>query len=276
MVRYETRVYYEKDSKAMGADVLIYEDSNDEPIDRILITTQSKYDELVEQISEITTDSITQEELLEIIENVSNQITINATSLGGYPADDYSKTDHSHGDIYAPKNHASTFTTYGVGSNNNYGHVKVVDNLSSTAYRDGEVLSARMGNTLNGRIDDANSKVDGVNITKFNNPTSAASMCGILLKKVGNTVFCQYNVAFNAPTDAQIRDKTDVKVSKTLIPEGFRPISTNFNSVAEYDSNNNMLLTFRNDGNIYCRGYKKTNINVYGTCFWFTDIEFFD
>ena len=72
MVKYETRIFYEKDSKAMGADVLIYEDSNDEPIDRILITTESKYDELVARVDSVTTNAIDRETLLQIINNTTN------------------------------------------------------------------------------------------------------------------------------------------------------------------------------------------------------------
>ena len=47
----------------------------------------------------------------------------------------YARADHVHkqSDIYAPKSHATTATTYGGGTASNYGHVKVSDNTSSSA-----------------------------------------------------------------------------------------------------------------------------------------------
>ncbi|GEM_PF-2522289 len=49
--------------------------------------------------------------------------------------------------VFAPKNHAENTGIYGTGNTTNYGHVRVIDNLSQTIYAP-EALSARQGNIL--------------------------------------------------------------------------------------------------------------------------------
>lgn len=51
----------------------------------------------------------------------------------------------------APTSHASTATTYGVGTSSNYGHLKVADNLTTTT--SGTALSANQGKQLKAQID---------------------------------------------------------------------------------------------------------------------------
>lgn len=50
---------------------------------------------------------------------------------------------------YAPKSHASSDTTYGVGTTTNYGHCKVENDLTAASYSDGVALSAYQGKLLN-------------------------------------------------------------------------------------------------------------------------------
>ena len=52
----------------------------------------------------------------------------------------------------APNSHASSSTTYGVGTTANYGHVKVINGLTQSAYADGEALAAYQGKVLNDAI----------------------------------------------------------------------------------------------------------------------------
>lgn len=52
----------------------------------------------------------------------------------------------------APTSHASSGTTYGIGTQTNFGHVKVVDNLNATNIN-GYALSAAQGKVLNDKID---------------------------------------------------------------------------------------------------------------------------
>lgn len=52
----------------------------------------------------------------------------------------------------APTSHASSESTYGLGSQVAYGHVKLIDSLDERAYSAGEALSAHMGGELQKRL----------------------------------------------------------------------------------------------------------------------------
>ena len=74
----------------------------------------------------------------------------------------------------APTSHASSATTYGVGTSSNYGHVKVINGLTQSSHADGTALSAYQGKVLNDAINGkANSSHEHTvsNITDF--PTLA-------------------------------------------------------------------------------------------------------
>lgn len=54
----------------------------------------------------------------------------------------------------APTNHSSSATTYGVGTSSNYGHNKVINNLTTSSHTNGYSLSAYQGKVLKDLIDD--------------------------------------------------------------------------------------------------------------------------
>lgn len=93
-----------------------------------------------------------------IATNASN-ITSNATAISGK----------------APTSHASTATTYGVGNQSNYGHCKIVDNLTATAYAAGEALGAYQGKLLNDKITTLNNSLGGLAKKKYSIGTAAPS-----------------------------------------------------------------------------------------------------
>lgn len=268
MVNYKTRIFFEPDTNSLGADVIIYSEEGDK-IDTILITSESKYNELAEQIENIDERYVDLNELTNLLANVQNELVINATKFQGFDLDHFSVVGHSHSN-YAQKSHSSSTTEYGVGSSSQYGHNKVIDNLNSSQFVAGESLSAYQGNVLKNLINQNSAAIIGESFARFNNPTSNAGTCEITLKKVGNIVFCEYHINFKSPSTANLNK--NLKVSNTNIPEGFRPAGNPYFSVAEYDSSNNMLLYFKGNGEIYCRGYKQTGVNVYGSCFWFVAI----
>jgi hypothetical protein len=266
MVNYKTRIFFEKDTNSLGADVFIYSDEGD-LIDTILITTESKYNELAEQIQNIDATYIDMAELTEVLKNTQNELVINATTFGGLTVNDFSQTGHTHSG-YAVTNHASTRNDFGLGTGSQYGHNKIIDNLTKNEFVNGEALAAHQGKVLMDAINTVNNKLVGEYVASFNNPANKATVCRITLKKIGNIVFCVYHVNYKSYT-SHIGE--DVKVSNTNIPVGFRPGYPAYFSVSEYNSNDNMLLFFDTDGKIYCRGHKKAKINVYGSCFWFID-----
>lgn len=63
----------------------------------------------------------------------------------------------------APTSHASSATTYGVGTSSNYGHCKTINNLTRSSYVNGEALSANQGKILKDLIDDTCAKGNHLN-----------------------------------------------------------------------------------------------------------------
>ena len=64
-------------------------------------------------------------------------------------------------DAKAPTNHATSSSTYGLGTTSNYGHVKTVNGLTQSSHSDGTALSAYQGKVLNDAI---SSKADASDI----------------------------------------------------------------------------------------------------------------
>ena len=59
----------------------------------------------------------------------------------------------------APISHASSTSTYGLGTTSNYGHVKIVNGLTQSAHQNGIALSAYQGKVLNdGKVDKVSGK----------------------------------------------------------------------------------------------------------------------
>lgn len=67
------------------------------------------------------------------------------------------------GGDYAPVNHASSATTYGVGSTTQYGHVKLSDNIDTQVSGSGVVLSQVGGTKINARVTQFGLAVAGIN-----------------------------------------------------------------------------------------------------------------
>ena len=61
----------------------------------------------------------------------------------------------------APQFHRSTDTTYGIGSENYYGHNKVINNLTTASYVEGESLAAYQGKVLKDAIDGKQASITG-------------------------------------------------------------------------------------------------------------------
>lgn len=155
MVNYKVRSFYEKDTGTAGADVIIYDDSGD-VVDTLLITTESTYNDLVEQLEGIDEKYLDRTDVLNILQNTSNEIVaINATMLNGQSADFYAKNNHNHDSVYAPLNHVNSLSTEGV-----VGHAKIINNVSRTSFVNGEALAAYQGKLLSDRINTMQPKLE--------------------------------------------------------------------------------------------------------------------
>lgn len=177
MVDYKTRIFYETETGMMGAEVRLYSEEG-ENIDNIVITSESKLTEIAEAILDIDDTYIDRTELTTILLNASEQLTINATRFQGYVPADFARALHSHSE-YAQINHSSPQDVYGKGTPANYGHNKLVNNLTSANYTDGEALAAYQGKVLSDKINEA-----VTNITKWEKITlsghdNVASYCNL-------------------------------------------------------------------------------------------------
>ena len=153
MVDYKTRIFYETETGMMGAEVKLYSEEG-ENIDNIVITSESKLKEIAERVLEMDDTYIDMSELTTILLNASEQLTINATRFQGYVPADFARALHSHSE-YAQINHATPQDVYGKGTPANYGHNKIINNLTSSNYIDGEALAAYQGKVLKDSIDSA-------------------------------------------------------------------------------------------------------------------------
>ena len=147
MVKFITRAYNEENNQMVGAEVVVYSEEGDN-IGSIQITTKQQFDDLIERIDGFDEVYVLKSNL----QSEVNNLTINAATLDDYSSSDFALRNHTH-DGFAITNHASNKSTYGLGSTSKYGHVTIVNNLNSSSYTDGEVLSANQGNILDSKID---------------------------------------------------------------------------------------------------------------------------
>lgn len=63
----------------------------------------------------------------------------------------------------APNNHATSQTTYGIGTTSQYGHCKVINNLTTGNATDGQALNAYQGKILNDKVSTAQNTANSAN-----------------------------------------------------------------------------------------------------------------
>lgn len=177
MVDYKTRIFYETETGMMGAEVKLYSEEG-ENIDNIVITSESKLAEIAERVLEMDDTYVDMEELTSVLLNASEQITINATRFQGYVPADFARALHSHSE-YAQINHSSPQDVYGKGTPANYGHNKLINNLTSSSYVDGEALAAYQGKVLKDAIDTAVANICKWEKITLSGHNSVASYCNL-------------------------------------------------------------------------------------------------
>lgn len=102
MVDFQARVFNEDDGKIIGAEITVYSDSGDK-LGTIDIADAETLEEMQEQLASIDETYFTEERLQEILENISENTTINATKLNGFLSSDFAKV--SQLSSYAPVSH---------------------------------------------------------------------------------------------------------------------------------------------------------------------------
>lgn len=155
MTDFETSCYYKDGKKIIGAEVRIYNDEGN-TIDRILITDAHGLEELETKLDTLDDTYIDKSELVTALtDNVidSEDINLNAKTFDGHDSSYYATAEHQHSGQFAPTQHQSTISTqYGAGTGEQYGHVKVRDDLNARNLNISEALSSHQGFVLNDRL----------------------------------------------------------------------------------------------------------------------------
>lgn len=256
MVNYKVRSFYEKDTGTAGADVIIYDDTGD-VVDTLLITTESTYNDLVEQLDGIDEKYLDRTDVLNILQNTTNEIVaINATTLNGQSADFYAKNDHNHDSVYAPKNHVDLQSSEGV-----LGHTKIINNVSRTSFVNGEALSAYQGKLLSDRINQVDKKINNWNNTSI--ATYDDQCINAYVNPDLHVVYANISDIFNYKTS-----KSNEYISTgEVVKSGYRPKRTVlFASHTPYT-----VGKIETDGKIYGKSIWKNNksdLSLYGSCWW--------
>lgn len=191
MVDYKTRIFYETETGMMGAEVKLYSEEG-ENIDNIVITSESKLKEIAEAVLEMDDNYVDMNELTTVLLNASEQLTINATRFQGYVPADFARALHSHSE-YAQINHATPQDVYGKGTTVNYGHNKIINDLTSSNYIDGEALAAYQGKVLSDKIDEAVTNLTNwtkITLSGYNN---IASYCNLYVNTALRLARLTYN-----------------------------------------------------------------------------------
>ena len=163
MTDFKVRCYHEdSEGNVIGAEVVIY--SGGDVIDEIVLVDKTKINELSEKLNQLDTTYVDNGELKEVLTNSNENNMINATLLNGLASDKFLKKDDRNSYQFSPGPHASNSTLYGAGTKEEYGHVKIVDNLNHDTYHDGEALSAKQGYMLDDKIDVLQDSLSGTKI----------------------------------------------------------------------------------------------------------------
>lgn len=158
----ESEVYYkDNNGDIIGANVLIYNDTED-LVEKIIIVEEKCFQNLKDRITSLDNTYLTREQLSEILENTGETTEINATHLNGVNSAGFALRKHTH-EEYAPKNHNSTDSKYGLGTSSEYGHCKVRNDLTAPSPVTGEALGAYQGQLLNKRLSAVESAAGTVN-----------------------------------------------------------------------------------------------------------------
>lgn len=245
MVKYKVRSFYEKDTGTAGADVIIYDDAGD-VVDTLLITTESTYNDLVEQLEGIDEKYLDRTDVLNILQNTSNEIVaINATTLNGLSADFYAKNNHNHDAVYAPLPHVNVQSTEGV-----MGHAKIINNVTRDSFVNGEALAAYQGKLLNDRINNVSSAIvdsgwNTLNVDTSNGFSHYSDGQKVQYRKIGKIVNMRGAVRNN--WNGRQVDTTGWYIG--TLPSGYRP-SHSIQAVNQGSGINRHLLEIDSDGTV--------------------------
>ena len=117
----------------------------------------------------------------------------------------------------APQFHQSTDTTYGAGTQSAYGHVKVVDNVTSSAYAAGEALAAHQGYVLKQAIDGKQASISGgASTITSSNLTANRALVSNGSGKVAVSAVTSTELGYLDGVTSAIQTQLNNKLNKTM------------------------------------------------------------
>ena len=250
MVDIKTRIFHETDKQTIGAEVIVYDDIGNK-VNSIMVTDQTQFDQLVEQLRVLDETYVTENQLLKVLSNAQGTINqINATTLNGFKDVDFAMKTHDHDDKYVGIGHAmSTAPGNYLGTGNLFGHVKVIDNLTRGNYVDGEALSARQGKILSDNINTKEPKLtdtgwDSIPLTQTSLDATEYPYC----RKYGKLVLLDFH--------AELHRKFAKSTIVFTLKSEYRPNHTLYGFA--YKVGTGDCVTF----NLYTNGDLKFNADV--------------
>lgn len=222
MVEFKSKIYYEEDNQVIGAEITVYSEEGDR-IGSIKVTNEEDYNYLVNKLDNLTEDFVS----IDNLQSEIDKLNIDSNTLNGFSSADFARHDHNHGDIYVPKSHSSI-----IADSSNYGHVKIIDNLTREDFYSGESLSAHQGKVLSDIIN--NLKND---LTTWTN--RAVGSYGTL--KINTAIRC-CRFKYNRANYSLNGDKT---LHTGVIPAAYRPTS-----VVRVPHSKNTILSVTTAGDI--------------------------
>ena len=260
------------EDNVIGAEVVAYDGNNE--VNKIILTDETLLNELIGRLDNLDAKYVDGGELKDVLLNGTSPIstkeyTINADLLNGFQSDAFLKTTDTQRFTFKPNKHDSKGAEYGLGSTTNYGHVKLIDDLTHERNVAGEVLAANQGYELKKEINTLVSKTNAVEKYRLHSRFTLVKRNGV----VQLTIDEWDGLTWLAGQLNQWKNICD-------IPEGFRPAPLIENAKHIYCPN---LFGYHlrvrinidpNDDNcnkIQIFGDGADTHNFYGTVTWITN-----
>ena len=132
----------------------------------------------------------------------------------------------------APQFHRSTDTTYGIGSENYYGHNKVINNLTTANYIEGESLAAYQGKVLKDAVDGKQASITGgASTITSSNLTASRALVSNGSGKVAVSAVTATELGYLSGAKSNIQSQIDLD-SAALVFNSWGSSSTSMTNVS--------------------------------------------
>ena len=119
-------------------------------ISEFTVSDATRLNTLIAELEKFDNKYVSYTQLIDVLLNNNSEIRINATTLNNMASDKYAKAEDLKKYSTVPTDHSSTTTSYGVGDKSEYGHLKITDDLNTTA--SDTALSATGAKKLNDTV----------------------------------------------------------------------------------------------------------------------------